>query len=576
VTRWRWQVGAILLAVVGVPLLLPFRDLLTHPSAWRAWTEADRLLLLARTSILLAAGTLALALPAGIVGAVLLYRTDLPWRGAFRFLTILTLFVPLPLFASGWQAALGSGGWLPLDAWNTLPPDDPDLLPGGPIWKPWARGLDAAIWVHAAAALPWVILIVGQGLLWVERDLEEDALTAAPSWRVLLRVTLPRSRAAIGVAAVWVVLSTITEITVTDMMMVRSFAEEVYTQFVRPEPGTAAATPQQVLARSVAISLPQVLLACALAGWAVQRWERTLPPPATVLSPPYEFRLGRARWLLLLVVLLVVGMLMGVPIVSLFWRAGLDGSPQAWSLSQVVRAVQGVLQAKERLVLDSLIAAALAGALTATLALVTCWLAVEGRWMRWLALGLAVAAWSLPAPLPGIGLKETIEYLMKAEDWITQRLGPAGTHPLRIGLYDGPSPLPVLWAYSVRFYPFALALLWPVMRSLPVELREAARVDGATPVQELRYVVWPLTARVWLRAALVVMVLALGELGASKLVATPGAETFAHEVFTRMHFGVKADLAALCLVVLGAVGVGGVLVALLSTLPSRIHRSPRR
>src|SRR5213078_2253163 len=129
-------------------------------------------------------------------GAVLLYRTDLPFQKLLRALTIVTLFVPLPRFASGLRAAPGSGGWLPAALWSTPPQGDPDVSPSGIAWKPWAQGLEAAIWIHAVAALPWVVLLVGQGLRWVEGELEEDALMIISSWRVLLRVSLPRSRAA--------------------------------------------------------------------------------------------------------------------------------------------------------------------------------------------------------------------------------------------------------------------------------------------------------------------------------------------------------------------------------------------
>src|SRR5262249_29420883 len=249
VTRWRLLVGAVLLLVVGAPLVLPFAELLTHPSAWRVWSEADRLLLLARNTFLLLAVTLALALPAGIIGALLLYRTNLPLRRPLRFLVVVALFVPLPLFASGWQAALGSGGFLPAASWSTPPPGDPDLAPTGPSWKPWAQGINAAAWVHAVAVLPWVVLLVGQGLCWVERELEEDALTAAGPWKVLRYVTLPRSLAALGAAALWVALQTGTEITVTDAMQVRTFAEEIYSQFVRPESGQTVTGGAAELAR---------------------------------------------------------------------------------------------------------------------------------------------------------------------------------------------------------------------------------------------------------------------------------------------------------------------------------------
>jgi ABC-type Fe3+ transport system permease subunit len=136
-------------------------------------------------------------------------------------------------------------------------------------------------------------------------------------------------------------------------------------------------------------------------------------------------------------------------------------------------------------------------------------------------------------------------------------------------LYYGPSPVPVFWACLVRFFPFAVALLWPVVRLLPPELRDAARVDGAGPAQELRHVVWPLTCLAWARAAGAMAVLSLGEIGAGKLVETPGSTTFAHEIFNQMHYGVTNDVAAHCLVLLAAVAVGGALVAVCGRLSGR-------
>lgn len=567
-TRWRVLVGAVLLLVVGLPLALPFVDLLRHPSAWHAWSEAPRLLLLARNTFSLVACTLALALPAGIVTAILLYRTDLPLRRALRFATVLTLFVPLPLLASGWQAALGAGGWLPLAAWSTPPPGDPDLSPSGIAWKPWAQGIGAAAWIHALAGLPWVILLVGQGLRWVERELEEDALLAAGPGRVLFQVTLPRSRAALGAAALWIALQTATEITVTDMMQVRTFAEEVYSQFVRPEPGMPVGGAGE-LARAAAVSLPQVLLGAMLVAWAVGRWQRALPPAETLATPPLLFRLGHARWLVLAAILAGVGVLLGVPLASLVWKAGLDGSPETWSAGTIVTAIQRGLEAQEQLVGESLGSAGLAGLGAAGLALLACWLAAESRWFRLGVLVLVIAAWTLPAPLVGIGLKEVINRLIGLAEQIAGSRNSELVRGVRRVLYDGPSLVPVVWAYLVRLFPFAVAVLWPVVRLIPRELRDAARIDGATPVRELAWVVWPMTRAASMRAALAVAVLALGELSASKLAAAPGSHLFAHEVFTRMHFGVTSDLAATCLVLLAAVAQGGALVGLAGLIPSR-------
>jgi len=544
VTGWRAALLALLVLLIGLPLFWPFHDALASPGAWHVWDEGGRLLGLARNTLLLVAGTLALALPAGVLGAVLLYRTDLPFGGVFRFFMLLTLFVPLPLFASGWQAAMGSGGLLPASFWSPAAASDPDVSPGGLVWKAWGRGLNAALWIHAVAALPWVVLLVGQGLRWVERDLEEEALTFAGPWRVLWSVTLRRSLAAVGGAALWVTLQTATEITVTDMFQVRTFGEEVYTQYVAPDATDA-------VARAVVASLPSVLLTAALVLAAASWWERKLPPLEGLATTPHVYRLGRARWPCALVLAALVVVLASVPVGSLVWKLGLGGTPRHWSAAVAAEHFGSVLKVKWRLVLQSLGLAGLAGALTAVLALLTCWLALGTRWFHAAILLLIAVAWALPGPVVGLGLKGAINFLLPSA---------RGGYLERV-LYLGPSPVPALWAYLLRFFPCAVVVLWPVVRLLPRELREAARVDGAGPARELWYVVGPLTLPALLRAGLVVGVLALGELSAGKLVWTPGSQTFAHEVFTQMHYGVTNDLAAFCLVLLAAVTLGGVLVA---------------
>jgi iron(III) transport system permease protein len=565
VSGWRAAVLALLVLLVGLPLYSSCRDALAYSGAWHAWDDGARLASLARNTLLLVACTLALALPAGIVGAVLLYRTDLPYREFFRFLALLTLFVPLPLFASGWQAALGSGGWLPSAFWSPPAPDDPDVSPTGVVWKTWGRGINAAVWIHAVAALPWVVLLVGQGLRWVERDLEEEALTFAGPWRVLARVTLRRGLAAVGGAALWVALQTATEITVTDMFQVRTFGEEVYTQYVMPDPVGGPAG-EAAVARAVVISLPSVLVTMVLVLAATGWWERRLPPLEALATEPHVYHLGWARWPCCAALAALVVVLAGVPVGSLVWKLGLGGSPPHWSAGVAAEHLNLVLRVRGRHVAESLALAGLAGAVTATLALLTCWLAVGTRWFHAAVLLLIAAAWAVPGPVAGLGLKGAIKQLLPAErGGLLERV-----------LYLGPSPAPALWAYLFRFFPFAVAVLWPVVRLLPRDLREAARVDGAGPLQELRHVVGPLTLPALLRAALVVAVLALGELSAGKLVETPGSQTFAHEVFTQMHYGVTNDLAAYCLILLGAVTLGGALVAAAGRLrPAAFGRRQR-
>jgi iron(III) transport system permease protein len=404
--------------------------------------------------------------------------------------------------------------------------------------------MGAAVWVHAVAALPWVVLLVGQGLCWVERELEEDASTFLSPFGVFWRVTLPRCRAAIFAAGIWVALMTATEITVTDMMQVRTFGEEVYTQLVAGD--------DTAVARAVAVSVPMILLSTIVVLWGTHTWERNLPPSAMLPMPALVFRLGRTRRPLLVFTLATTAFLVALPLGSLIWKAGVGGSPAAWSPAVAYSHLRYVFHARSLMIGASLLLAMLSGAVAAGLGLLCCWLARGSRWFQTGLLGLIAVLWSMPAPILGLGLKDMIGSILDLD---------LSAH-LAVALYYGPSPLPLLWVHVMRFFPIAVAMLWPVLRLIPREILEAARVDGVQPRQELWYVVLPLAAPACLRAGLAVGVLSLGEISAGKLVETPGFQPFAHEVFTQMHYGVSNDLAALCLILLAMVTVGGALVAL--------------
>jgi ABC-type Fe3+ transport system permease subunit len=213
-----------------------------------------------------------------------------------------------------------------------------------------------------------------------------------------------------------------------------------------------------------------------------------------------------------------------------------------------------VWRAEGQRALDSLLVGGATGAFCAGLGLVTCWAALGTRWFRGGVLALMAVAWALPGPVIGLALKESIRRPLELAGWPLL--------PTR-WLWNGPSVLPVLWVDVIRFFPCAVAVLWPVVRLLPPDLRDAARVDGMPPGGELRHVVWPLTSVACLRATLAVAVLSLGELSGGKLVSTPGSPSYAEVIFTQMHFGVTNDLAARCLVLLALVGLGGALVAVL-------------
>jgi iron(III) transport system permease protein len=513
--------------VIGWPLVQPFARLL-DAGTWQ-WQPGDleRIAQLAANTLLLVGGTCLLAVPAGALLAVILVRSELPGRQVLLAVLVLLLFVPVPLIVSSWQAMLGAGGLLPIALWVSG------------VDRPWATGWGPAIWVHALAALPWVACIVGLGLRWVEPELEEEAALQMPPWRVVWQVTLPRCRASIAAAALFVALQTAGDISVTDMVLVSTLAEEVYTQFTI---GGAA------LGHILLLALPWLIVLVVLLMLAVARLERALPPlPVMVRGPRPVIARPGWPWLLFLAVVFAV---LIVPASGLVWRLGEAGLPRYWSPAHAWHQLTWQAWLLGRPLLLSIGTALASGVLVAGVAIVACWLARDSVLLRAWLLVLLTSAWVMPGPVVGIGLKELIMRLVRD-------LPEGPWDPL---LYYGPSPLPILWAHVMRFLPAAVLFLWPVVRLIPRGLIETAHLQGAGPLRELLFVVWPMTRRAAGLIALATAALALGELAAAGRVETPRWESFARLLFDRMHYGAASDVAALSLLLLLAVSAAALLV----------------
>ncbi|MGH3938048.1 MAG: carbohydrate ABC transporter permease [Pseudonocardiaceae bacterium] len=73
--------------------------------------------------------------------------------------------------------------------------------------------------------------------------------------------------------------------------------------------------------------------------------------------------------------------------------------------------------------------------------------------------------------------------------FLTQRSAEASLFGLE---FDVPVALLTVMAFQAwRYFPFAFLFLTARMTAIPAELEEAARIDGATPTQRFRYVIWP-------------------------------------------------------------------------------------
>lgn len=487
---------------------------------------------LALNTFLLAAAVAAASVPLGTLAALLLTRTDLPGRRLLFALLAGLLFVPLYVQVGAWQAGFG------LQGWYTFAYSGPVLLEG---WR-------GAIWVHAIAALPWVVLIVSGGLLAVERELEEQALLDGAGWQVFRQVTLRRALGSVGVAALWVAVTTSAEMTVTDYFQVRTYAEEIYIDValggdlaVAPLGKSfgwlpaAEETPDEYASLGV---LPGVLICGWLVVAAGVLVGRLLPVARQAsFGRPLVFRLGAWRLPAAAGMLALLLLAVALPIGSLAFKAGVEVSlvggerVRHWSAAKCASIVADSPSRYRHEFGWSLLIGASAAAAAVGVALPLAWLARRGGWRAAPALTLAALGLSLPGPVVGLAV---IGLLNRPE-----------IPPLR-WLYDHSIAAPWL-AQSWRGMPLALLVLWAALRGLPDEVLESAALDGARWPTVLSRIVIPMRFWAFVGAGLAAFAAALAELDASVLTVPPGVETLTIHVFNLLHFSVEDQAAGICL-----------------------------
>lgn len=472
---------------------------------------------LAVETVRLVLATELIALPVGLPLAFLLFRTDLAGRGWMLGVLAVSAFVPLPLHASAWLGAFGNAGRS-----QALGLGMPPVLSG---W------LGAAV-VHAMACLPWVVLLAGVGFRAVEPELEESAHLDLAGWRVAYLVTLRRSLGAIGGAALAVAVLTAGDMTVTDLLQVRTYAEEAYLQYNLGNGPAAAAS----------VALPPLVVLGGLVtsgAWMLLTAEPSRLASTRLQADPWALRAW--RWPAGVVVGLFVAVLVGLPVESLLWRAGrvggvaATGRPPAWSLAGLAGTLRLAWDDSAGPLGQSLLWAAV----SATAALVLAWsLAWKGRkpgaW-RVVAAGSVALALATPGPVAGMALVYAYRDLPT--------------------VYD--SAAMIVLAGVLRTFPYALAVLWPSIRTLPPALLDSAAVDGLGPLGVVWRVALPLTRAATLAAWCVAFTLALAELPATNLVAPPGVTPLSVVIWGLLHTGVESHTAGVVLVMLGAVVLAG-------------------
>ncbi len=494
------------LASLGVAASLPL------------WLGGDtRSRLLAFNSLCLAAGACAIALPWGTLLAVLLVRTDMPGRRPALLLLAGMVFVPLYLQAAGWQAGFGLGGCF---VWGA----------GSAVVEPFLSGWRGAVWIHSVAAVPWVTLIVGLGLTVIPAEWEEQALLDGTPLQVFRTVTLRRVWGPLGIAALWVLVTTTGEMTVTDIFQIRTYAEELYTGFALG--GDLLAAPLGVLPGMIIVAW--LTMAALVVCWYVLPRQRL-----TQMRPPYRYRLGRWQWPAALFTLLALLIVVGVPLANLVYQAGVVASDPAaaeqptWSLRHFV-VIVGSSPLKHRAEFGwTMLTGGLAAAAAIAIAIPLGWLGRRDGASATPALAVTAFCLAVPGPLVGMALVALL----------SQPDAPALTFLRDRTLF---SP----WAAQVvRSLPLTVLIVWQAFRTIPRDTLEMARVDGAGVGGQLLWVALPQRWGAVLGAGLVAAAIAMGDVAAtaSDMVVPPGIDLLSRRVAGMLHASVYDEIAGICL-----------------------------
>lgn len=116
-----------------------------------------------------------------------------------------------------------------------------------------------------------------------------------------------------------------------------------------------------------------------------------------------------------------------------------------------------------------------------------------------------------------------------------------------IGVSIYATPFIILFAYVARFLPLALKAPVAAMAQIEAHHEEAARLDGVTLWQMLRFIVAPILAPAAAVSGLMVFLVAFNELTVSALLWSSGTETLGVILFSLKEAGLAGEAAAVAI-----------------------------
>lgn len=442
-------------------------------------------------SLLLGCIAAASATALGFLYALVMQRTDVPWRPALALAPWLVFLTPGYLKALAWVLLMAPRGYLAQFG----------LVP---VWLQHAFfGLPGLVFVHTLNLFPLAYFIAAGAMTGLGGEFEDAARTVGASpWQAWLRINLPLLGPAIALAF----LAIFAEV-VADFGMAATIARTINFGLLTYSIFTATSDFPVDFALAGSQSLVLLsMLALVLAGDRLLRRQRSLRLISGRSRPARRMRLGAARWPVAAAALLIGVLAVYLPLVAIVLRAacrtlgqGLVPGNLTWRF--LLQAVTPDHAANTAL-LRSLGFASLTALFAGVVALLLAWRIEQGgTLLRQSVLLAAVGTIAIPGVVLGLGYILVWDRLPGFRD-----LPLYGTWPL------------LVMGYVAAGLPYGLVIVLSAIGQISPNLLDAARLHGAGEVARLTRIIVPLIALSLLTAVLFVFVRTVFELPMSEVL----------------------------------------------------------
>lgn len=519
----QWLVGAATLGLVALPLGPVFyQAFLSRPlyddQAVLSLTNFARLVslpefrgVLANTAWFAVGATL-IAQALGVLGAVLVGRTDVPGRGVFSELLLWPLFISHLVLAFGWFTMYGPSGYVTLAVKQVL---------GVEPWNLYSIAGMAVVAGVAQAPLAYLYCIASTRA--ADPSLEDAARSAgASAWRVLWSITLPLMRPSIVYGTIMNFVIAI-EVLSIPLVLGGPVQIEVFTTYLYHQV-FARATPDYGLVAAASFFLLAVVLGLtALQGRLMRNVSRFVTVGGKAVRPR-TFPLGRWRWaafagLSAYVFFAIVVVLGGLTLRSV--TSLLTPLMPIWDLFslanyQVIAAYPVYVRS-----IWNTIAIATVGGLLGTLLITMIALVANrsdfrlGRQLEYVAV--------LPRAIPGLIAGIGIFYAMSL-------FPPLGWLRNTIWL--------LVIAYMMRYLPAGFGAVAPALAQIGAELDRSARTVGADWWRTSRSILLRLLRPAMFSCFALIFILSLKEYVTAVFLFAPGSEVIGT---TMLQFWINGD-----------------------------------